>query len=490
MSRRNLAPLLSVLATFIISRVVLFLLGVRFDSTTLTHHWQYLDIYLLRDQLAQSLWHLHSQPPLFNLYLGLWLKLLAGTTGSFAVTFLLLGLFLSCGIYWLMLGLGVRRWLAAGLTILFVLSPTSILYENWLHYTYPLMALLVLAALLLRRYSSDGRVLTGSAFFATLAAVCLTMSFFHLVWLVLVLLGLVILMAAARLDVRRALLAALVPLLVVVGWYGKNLALFQQFTSSTWFGMNLARSTTNFVPMADRQQLVSSGKLYGVSLLPPFSSLKAYEPYVPAEPLTGTPCLDQTERFDGAPNFNNRRYIEISRRYLKDDLYLLQNRPAAYLRSLLDSWLLYFMPASANNQVRDNIEHIRAWTIGYELLQMRFRFWITPELQRSDMARFYVEKVLNMGFIILLSYVAVLIVCIRAIGSGLRRPDKSSLPQVAVLAFIAFNLGYVALTGNSLECGENPRFRAMVDPLLVCGIGFGVEQWLGYRRRPGRSVEQ
>ena len=54
--------------------------SVRFDDsvlrgTPLTDMWQLLDVRLLRDHLAVSVWHLNMQPPLFNVYVGFLVKL-------------------------------------------------------------------------------------------------------------------------------------------------------------------------------------------------------------------------------------------------------------------------------------------------------------------------------------------------------------------------------------------------------------------------------
>ena len=59
---------------FGISRALYYFLGVRFDSSLLYQAWQILDVNLLRDRLVESLLNLHCQPPLFNLFVGLIIK--------------------------------------------------------------------------------------------------------------------------------------------------------------------------------------------------------------------------------------------------------------------------------------------------------------------------------------------------------------------------------------------------------------------------------
>ncbi len=72
-------PLVAVVAVFLLSRVGYYVAGVRFDASSLPWFWQYIDPVLLKTDLGQSLWYLHSQPPAFNLFLGIVLNLFPGS---------------------------------------------------------------------------------------------------------------------------------------------------------------------------------------------------------------------------------------------------------------------------------------------------------------------------------------------------------------------------------------------------------------------------
>ena len=80
---RPAVPVVVLVVAYGISRVWAAVAGVRYDDvvlhgTPLTDKWQLLDVHLLRTDLVDSVWHLNSQPPLFNLYCGLLLKLPTG----------------------------------------------------------------------------------------------------------------------------------------------------------------------------------------------------------------------------------------------------------------------------------------------------------------------------------------------------------------------------------------------------------------------------
>ncbi|HET7523739.1 MAG TPA: hypothetical protein VFJ79_06310, partial [Acidimicrobiales bacterium] len=67
---------LGVTTAFVVSRVAYMAAGVRFDASALHPatatqvQWQLLPLGLLRHDLGRSLWNLHSQPPLYNLFCG------------------------------------------------------------------------------------------------------------------------------------------------------------------------------------------------------------------------------------------------------------------------------------------------------------------------------------------------------------------------------------------------------------------------------------
>src|SRR4051812_7911601 len=67
--------LLALVVVFGASRLIYFVVGIRFDAWALTNSWQLLPQDLLRHDLGRSLWYLHSQPPLFNAFVGVTLQM-------------------------------------------------------------------------------------------------------------------------------------------------------------------------------------------------------------------------------------------------------------------------------------------------------------------------------------------------------------------------------------------------------------------------------
>ena len=146
-------PLTVVLMGYVASRLIFWLYAdVSFDADSLHWFWQFIDPQLLAHDAIRSIYFLHAQPPLFNLYLATMIQLSGGEPlALFSLSFFALGLLMHGALFGLLRALGVRSWLAVAGTLLFAFSPASILYENWLFYTYPTAAILICAALSLHR---------------------------------------------------------------------------------------------------------------------------------------------------------------------------------------------------------------------------------------------------------------------------------------------------------------------------------------------------
>ena len=318
--RHPRSPEVILVVAFAVSRIVAASVGVRFDASVLdgtvnTDMWQLLDVRLLKDQLIQSVWHLNSQPPLFNLYGGWLLKLPSGwqqPVETFAA--LCLGLVIVLCTYRLMVELGVHDIVALVVTLVGVVaSPSYLLYENWLNYAYPTAACGVFGAWCLIRYLRTHRARFGLGFFSAYAVMVLVNSTYQIEWLVLA--GVVVLVAL-RHRWRQVVAVAAVPLVVVLTWYVKDAALFGTTTTSSWLGMNLSRDVLYKAPPSEIARMQQEGTLTPLASVPAFGAPGAYVPkFVRARP-SSIAALGALTKADGATNFNNPIYISVSSQYL------------------------------------------------------------------------------------------------------------------------------------------------------------------------------
>lgn len=483
---RDRVWLIALIAAFIASRLLFHRAGVRFDMTPLGWYWQYIDPALLRSRLLESIYYLHSQPPLFNLFLGIVLKTFPGREALvFSLAYKGMGLCIVLSIFLLMRRLGIRAFLACGLGIAFLASPASILYENWLFYTYPLAAMMCLSAVVLNRFLNSGRSRYAALFFALVAVMVLTRSLFHLLWFLAIMCGLLL---ARRNWWRQIILAGLVPLAAICCLYAKNLTVFGSFSSSTWLGFSISKMTTFRLSEDVRRDLVAEGVISEFSLIEPFSTVDAYAGVVSPPEETGIPVLDQ--KIKSVPhrkpnvNFNNLIFVEISDRYRKDAFAVMRNRPRVYLRSVAIAWGLYFLPASDYRAFTANAERIRPLDTFYNrFLYGQTMAW-SPRGEISDYrGGHFLRRLSDIGFLLIAGFVVFIAVGWRFIRRS-ATDHRASAIRLTFL-FIYLSVIYVTLVGNCVEIGENNRFRLIIDPFILVGVGLGFNMMLNrFRTRP------
>lgn len=471
-NRCRIAPLAYIIIAFILSRLLFFYVGIRFDTSTLHSAWQFLDVNLLRHNLLQSVYYLHIQPPLFNLFLGSILKLFPNNeVVAFHWTYLFLGLTIALSMFLTMDRLGTPFKVSVTLTILFMVSPSCILYENWLFYTYPVTAFLCLSSLFLHRYMSSGNKRDGLIFFSLLSLCVLARSLFHITWFIFFVL---LLLFYQRQQWRRVVYSFFIPLLAVLLLFAKNNYVFGSFTTSTWLGTSLSRMTTFRLSEDERKLLVYQGRISKLSLVPscyPFRSPQDYPTNLPKIQQTDIAALDQEVKSTGGINTNNLSYIHISKQYLNDAIYVLMSYPMAYLRGLLRAYFFYFLPASDCHTLQDNSKHIRYMERFYDIaFYGRFLHHSRPELEGFYRERNYSALFFNMGLFMVIGLPFLVFVGFRMTKKALSK-GSIDLPFALTTLFLWTNVLYVTLIGNSLEYGENNRFRFTIEPFFIIILG-------------------
>ncbi|HXO21598.1 MAG TPA: hypothetical protein VOA87_16935, partial [Thermoanaerobaculia bacterium] len=430
--------------------------GIRFDVAPLAFYWQLVDPALLRTELWRSVLHLHSQPPLFNLFLGGVLQLPAAWQATvFRLVYLGLGLALGASLLALQARLGVGRRPRLLLTALLVCSPACVLTENQLFYTYPVMAALAASGLYLHRFLDRRRLVDGLVFFSLLAAVVLIYSLFYLGWLLSV--ALAVGWLAHRLR-RKVAAAAALPVLLCLLWYARGYALFGSLSASSWLGMSLAQTVTRLIPPAERCGLFAEDPAEAILGVPPFSPLAAYAGRVPLPPVTGVAVLDEPFKSTGAPNFHHLAYVGIGRAYARGALALIRRHPTLYLRAVAAAHLVYFRSPADSAWLGENRRRIAGFSRWFDRLV--YGQW------EAFQGRFGPRCV---AWVPLLLFPLLLVSAGRRAFQGLRRHDD--LASSLTIAFIVFTILYVTAVGNLVELGENNRFRLLVEPFLFILFG-------------------
>lgn len=461
------------LAVFIASRIAYAIAGVRFSIEPLGSSWQFIDPVLLEEDLFTSIWYSHTQPPLFNLFIGLVLKLSPfADAGTFHAVYLCFGAALTLLLFDLMRRLGASSRVALVVTLLVVCSPDTVLYENYLFYTYPMAVLLVAVMNLLHRFVTDPGPRPYAAYVAALFVLVMTRSLFHPAWYVLA--AMLPVLAHTTLEQRRGMLRiAAVPLLLIGAWMLRGAALHGTASLSSWSSMNMARTVTLQIPRAEREQLVADGTLSGLALQPAFQRYELYEPVItPCERLRlGVRVLASPLKSTGYPNFNDECYLPIYAGYGADLLPALLASPTSLLRSDVTAVQMHLQPTSLYNHLavnRDQIDSLDTLVRRTVLLEVTVPALAPPKDYASLQLLAGSEPEFPMSVTVLLAELAVLAAAIASL-RRLRSGDRGA--TTITMLGIGGTVAWVVVVGNVFEFQENHRFRFMIDPLLFAVLG-------------------
>jgi hypothetical protein len=455
MKRRFPIYLWSVVA-FAGSELLAAALGIRFAAETLGTLYQYLDPEILRDDLASGLYHLHAQPPLFNLGIGWVLKLFPD---SYAAAFSVLmggaALALLLCIAWLLRRLDVPDGVNGAVVLAFALAPTFLVYRHWLFYTLPVALLLAGGGAFLFLYLERGSRWALSLFAVTAAATMLTRSVYHPLWFALVVAA--VLPFAPRGKRRAFVTAAIVPLIVVNLWLLKNHALVGSYSASSWLGLSLAKRWP--LTQDEVSELKASGALPRYWHRRPFrepDELTEYGFFLDErglEAATGTthPALDEPYKTNDEPNFNHRDYVEIANGLLEGNLNLIRSYPDRYLQRVATAFLLYLQPGP--NSVHFLVEYDFGRVHRYRDVVTRYVFLGGP-VERPIRMLAPEPNLFLVGFVSLLAY-------------GMWRLRIGPPERRALDAYMLITVIWVTGVANLIEIGENDRMRWEIEPFLA-----------------------
>jgi hypothetical protein len=422
--------------------------GRLFNSRSLGDGMPLLDRELLLHDLGRSLWYLHAQPPLFNLFVAGMLRL----PGDFARNYQWLAWGMGLARYLLtfalMRRLGVPPWIAAAAVIVFMLMPNAMWLENAVYYGLPLGLMLLAATLAYDRAMRSGSVAALAAAALLLAAMVLTRAFFTWLWCALLLAFFAVTFTRAHGRRARAAAAVALPLLLVIAFQAKQYAVFRQTLGSSWFGCNLFSMTAGMRP--EKARALAAGKVSNLVNVYRNAEPEVYLRYADLPP-TGIPALDQLKKSTGQPNFNHRVYIPIGRIYLHDSLYLIAHAPHKYAANVLNS--LYIFGGYQSGIVFDHPRNF-------------FARWSWRELAAPLVGWTLMTIALVHGW------------------RRMRRDDANRF----LIAVMLFNVAYVILVSCLFEKSEGPVYRQQIEPFLWVLLASAAASRLAGRRDASGDV--
>jgi hypothetical protein len=428
---------------FAASRVVAASMGVAPNRAEPEIFWQLLPLDLLQTRLLESLWYLHSQPPLFNAFVGVVLKLPGDYVTTWRAAWVLVGLAFPIVIFACLRRAGAGRILAHAATFAICLNPTLLLYENFLLYTYPEALCVLIAFYALFSAPQNGRA--WAQFGVVGSTLALFRATFHPLW-ALGIAGAAAWAVSDRLR-RPQWLALVAPVFVGLLLIGKNGVMFDAWTSSSWYGMNVAKLAVTAM-LGETPRLVEAGIVSRLFAIGPFQPVSRY----PASMINDAvgeaqrnfgeiPALVLEQKANGQPNFNHLIYRDVSRQLAAESVAAARARPRLFDETVSKGLWYYVQPASLYIFLSDNHRRVKALDDVY-------------------------RNALYPGGTFLVVQIGLLVVLLTSGWVALFESARWATLRPAA-GYVFVTVLWVSIASNLAEYGENMRLRFTLDPLMT-----------------------
>ncbi len=419
-----------------------------FGLDTFGWFWQNLPTEILHDSAVESIWYMHSQPPLWNSFGALLIKLF-GFLHMHVLQVVHIGLgAATAGMCVQIVGRVTEAPRVAVLTGLVVaLHPALFLYEAYALYTTAAAFLVTLAAYLVTRTREPKGERAALGFVAVVVVLIMTRSTYHLVLLLAVVpFALVLTQRLTRRQVGLLVMLALIP----TAWYSKNRVQYGFFGASSWYGMGLWRTVLFEQDEARVRGLRETGALQNVVTVETFSPPSAYRA-LGFDRESSTAALS-------ANDLHNINIPEISEAYQSSAVALVRASPAQYLRNVLTAYGNFSAPSTEFAHLQANRARIR-WHAAVEHLVLGRP--LVARLEQALGRRYYGSVYFVLFPVVLLLY---------GLQFTRRLPPREYLSRIredAAPLFMAAIVVYTIAIGCAMELGENVRFKFVIEPVFL-----------------------
>lgn len=411
---------------------------------------------ILQQDPLKSIWFMHAQPPLFNLYGAITLHLFGRHHYVvMEITQILMGAAISGLAYFIAVDLLSKRWLAVISTLVFVVLNASLfVYETGNFYTIHTAFLATCTVFFIRTFTIHGRMRHLYAFVMCANLLVMVRTLYHLVFLA----GVIFLAGVmARDRWRRVLIVSLMISTFSFGWYLKNWVNYGFFGETSWAGFNLWRIVSQGYTVSELEDLVEKGELHAMVVNSGYFRPPAYFTDYGYDDTSPVAALSQQ-------NFHNIVYTDVGPVFFNDALRLIRTDPLHYLVNVARAYRIYVKPSFdlQPNQmypVPRNANKIGAHVTLYR--RIVYGDWIASALQKVIGV--------NIGSVIFgllpvsLGYYFLY---------GLKRANVSLSAWVALIRekplvfYIVALISYTTVVSCLFEYGENNRFKVPVEPVL------------------------
>jgi hypothetical protein len=446
--------------------VLVCLTGQRFNTDYLNYGWQLIPWDVLSTDPLRSVFYLHIQPPLWNLFLGLaaWFSPFSDRA-TLQVLMALIGFVVA----WLAAALGRRLGLSRRASVIVALIATlhPEVLKGAFEPTYELatagllLAVLIAVADLTRREN----VLRALVILASAVTVtALTRSLYHPAWaLLIVIFGLWLM--RHRINWKSSALVLSIPVIFMGSWMAKYEVMFGHATMSSWFGMNMQRAVIPVLPKDDLDEMYAKGQISEIAMIGPFGKYELYqnvfEDCVPTR--SHRSLVEPTRTTDQwSPNFNYECFLPIYDQAGKDAIAVIKEHPEAWLEgrlwSLRTTIAVSPIPSESKSEIMTGLDRV------FSIARLDFggvlstKGWGTPIYGQ-------LEAHADFGLTLIPMYLIIGWIGLWQILQRLRRKQLNAVSTIYVVG--SFTVAFTVIVGAIAELGEQSRFRTMIDPIVT-----------------------
>ena len=408
--------------------------------------WQTIPEEYLRTQTLLSIWYLHAQPPLFNLFGAFFIKYFSPNFLEYMqYANILLGSLISGMVYVILFQFTKSKPFSFLAAIFLALNPSLFLYEAYILYDILTAFLVIMGVFLLALHSFKPRPIYLYLFILSINLLVLTRSLYHIIFL---LVGILIAVILSGQRWKKVLLVAVLLCIPSFVWYAKNYYIFGFFGASSWDGLSLWKVASFGYTKEQLEQLVQKNVLDPVVVeVDVFSEPSKYRDYG----FTKTSDIQELSQDD----YNNINVIDISKVYKANSLHLIRYDPGKYLHTIFDAYERFSRPSS---QFKHHVINVARMYYHERLYSQIFEgqilsrwvdfpfgslsFFIVP----ISLLLFIMLPLLKFGF------------------SPGKWIDYIKLDMPAV--YTAILIIFTTLVGSMLEYGENVRYKFIIEQLI------------------------
>jgi hypothetical protein len=409
--------------------------------------WQTIPVDLLLTDFWRSFWHLHFQPPVFNLYGALFFFTIPHSPlEGMHFGNILLGSLISGEIYLILVKITKRRILSFTISLVLALDVGIFVYEAYILYDILTLFLIITSVTILTMYWETKKIYLAYLYLGTICLLVLTRSVYHLL---IIPIGIALVALYQPSQYKKLLLFGILISLIPLGWYVKNYFVFGFFGASSWQGLSLWKLASYDYTPDELAELQEADVIHPLAAeIPVFSPASEYIPYGFVQE-SGIPLLNRDDQ-------RNINMIAIGQEYRNSALKIIKQDPSRFVKSLYLAYRIFNFPSERFKHHVVNTQKIST------------HVWLEADIMQGHFLEYRFNIPVG-SFYFLLIPLCPIIYAFEFIRNTSRKKQApiAHIRNRLIETWIIFLIIYTTTVGVLFEIGENNRYKFYIESLVI-----------------------